>query len=220
MNPINPVVWIVWLASVIALTLVWGLSGYPLYGTVEWRLSVEFAIRNILSESFQSFKRVKNEYLSQKIILVIFLWSCFLLVKSYAGNLTAMITRPKLVMKFTELEDFFNQNEMSLVIMDGDSAIDYMSQSPADSLMYKLLEQTKKISRKDDMASMCFTMSTQFTKKHASICDHMSILSLLSDDFSKSGKCNWYTIKNRFNHGTYAMAFQVNFLRKIVNGNN
>ena len=205
----NPAVWIVWLACVIALTLVWGLAGYPLHGKIEWRLSVEFAIRNVLSESFQSFKRVKNEYLNQKIILVIFLWSCFLLVKSYAGNLTAMITRPKLVMKFTELEDFFNQNEMSLVIMDGDSAIDYMSQSPADSLMYKLLEQTKKISRKDDMASMCFTMSTQFTKKHASICDHMSILSLLSDDFSRSGKCNWYTIKNRFNHGPSTMAFQV-----------
>ena len=175
----NPVVWIVWLASVIALTLVWGLSGYPLHGTIEWRLSVEFAIRNVFSESFQSFKRLKNKYLNQKIILVIFLWSCFLLVKSYSGNLTAMITRPKLDMKFTELEDFLNQNEMTLHVRYGHSVIDYMSQSPADSVIFRLLEQTELLSVKDDddWTSTCFTRNTQFTKKHAAICGDKSIRS-------------------------------------------
>ena len=110
-------------------------------------------------------------------------------------------------MKFTDLKDFLNQNEMSLVVRDGDSVIDYMSQSPADSAMFRLIQQTKILNG----ASACFTKDTQFTKKHASICDDMSILSLLSDDFSRCGKCRWYTIKNRFDHGPLSMAFQVFF---------
>ena len=113
-------------------------------------------------------------------------------------------------MKFTELEDFLNQNEISLLIRDGDSVINYMLQSPADSVMFKLIKQI--LSKKDDWASSCFTKDTQFTKKHASICDDLSISRLISDDFSKSGKCNWYTINYKFQNivGT-SMAFQVNF---------
>ena len=58
----------------------------------------------------------------------------------------------------------------------------------------------------------CFTGSTKQSLRHASLCDETSIRALISDDFTENGKCNFYTIADRFLVTSGVMAFQVRIL--------
>ena len=155
-------------------------------------------------------RNVMNDKFYHNIVIVIWIWSCFILIKSYEGNLTAMITRPKLNFDFTKLEDFVDQDEMLLVVEVGTEVSKYMKQYPANSTMRRIIDKTFPLGvTGDEWPSMCFTKSTQFTKKHASICDNLSISLLLSDDFIENGICNWYTLNKDYFERAASMAFQV-----------
>ena len=214
-GPLDYVIWLMILLSVLIVIMCLAMIQHPSIRQINWRVSVEFVLRNVLSESFGSYRRVNKNILNkkfyQKILIVIWIWSCFIIIKSYAGNLTAMISRPKLDFKFTKLEDFQNQEEMSLVVEDGIEVIDFMKQAPIDSPMRQIIEKTSRleVGLETMWSSGCFTESTQYSGKHASICDIQAIMHLISSDFSENGKCNWYTIEDRFFPGILTIAFQV-----------
>ena len=218
-GPFDYEIWILFIFSIPILILVMSLSEYPSGRTINWRVSVELVSRNALSESFQSYRRVYkilwNINISHKALIIIWIWSCFVLMKSYAGNLTAMITRPKLSMKYTMLQDFLDQDELSLVIEEGVHGVKYMKQSPINSTMRRIIDQTQILSLEEEWPSVCFPKSIQYTKRHASICDNSAILGLLSDDFSEHAKCNWYTMEEGFFHGILVLAFQVDKQQNI-----
>ena len=212
--PLNFEVWIFSLISVPIFTIAIGLTDYFDTGTIDWITVLGFVIRNVLSESFQSYRRVIGQLPDKKqykklILYVVWIWSCFILVKSYSGNLTALITKPKLVMQFEQPEDFLNQDDMALVVPGETAILEMLMQLPKNSTMAILLEKTERMAWTKHWPSNCFTNSTQFTKRHASICDVTNIKYLISDDFSQSGKCNWYKTKTTFFHVPVVMAFQV-----------
>ena len=148
-------------------------------------------------------------------LISIWIGACFLLIKSYAGNLTAIIAKPKLDMKFNMPEDFLNQDEIQMVIEKGIGAIEYMRQSPTNSTMRRLIEKTKIYAEDDldpeEIIEDCFTNTDRFIKNYAAICDIDTIKSRLSADFSKTGQCNFYTTQNSpfQNPVGNVMAFQV-----------
>ena len=135
---------------------------------------------------------------------------CFVLVMAFAGNLTAMITRPKFDMKINNFKDILYQDEIGLVVQDELIRGGELEQYPADSPKRRALEQAQII----PLASLvtgCFDNDTYYSRKHASYCDIQSILEILSEDFSNSGKCNWYEMKHDgLETNPMAMAFQVN----------
>ena len=55
----------------------------------------------------------------------------------------------------------------------------------------------------------CFTAATKRSLTHASLCDETSVRALISDDFAETGKCNFYTVRDRFLVTSGVMAFQV-----------
>ena len=60
-------------------------------------------------------------------------------------------------------------------------------------------------------ANDCFNIDAYYTRKHASFCDKQSIHEILSRDFTKTGKCNWYEMKHAgLETNPMAMAFPVN----------
>ena len=212
--PFNFEVWIFSLISVPIFTIAMGLTDYFGNGSIDWITVLGFVIRNVLSESFQSYRRVMGRLADKKqyrklMLNVVWIWSCFILVKSFSGNLTAFVAKPKLVMQFEMPEDFLNQDDMTLVVTDESGPLEMMRQLPPESTWRMLLEKTELMTWSKHWPSTCFTNSTQFTKRHASICDITGVKALLSDDFSGSGKCNWYTIKTSFFHVPLQMAFQV-----------
>ena len=207
-NPFNFEVWIFSLLSIPIFILTLGLAEYLTSGTIFWGKWIGFVLRNVLSETSCTMPDRKNY---QKFLITIWTFSSFLLVMAYAGNLTAMITRPKIVMQYENLEDLLNQDELSLVVEDGLGVIENMRQTSPDSVFHKLIDKTERMDTTDydNWPSGCFKPAAYHSKKHASICDIHSTNAHLSDDYSANGKCNWYTTKSKFFDVPIVMAFQV-----------
>ena len=212
-GPFDYEIWIFFLLSAAILILAMAFADNHVNGRFRWQISVEFVVSNALSEGFHSFQRVYTTVWSKKLYLkvmaLIWIWSCFVLVKSYAGNLTAMITRPKLSMKFSFLEDFLDQNEITLVTEDETALLETWRKAPINSTVRQIIDQTQMQSSEEAWPSMCFQESTLYTMRHASICDINGIRTHLSNDFSEKAKCNWYTLKQSFFHKPLTMVLQV-----------
>ena len=212
--PFDYEVWILSLCIIPIYILVGALADYIYFHDPKWLKWFEFVIRNVLSECKQSYKKMyiitndKKWPLYKNILILSWTWVCFILVKSYSGNLTAMVARPKLVMKFTKAEDFLHQQEVALTIEDGIGAIEYMSQSPPGSAMRRLIEKTERVNAEKEFID-CFSKSHQQSGRHAAICDVVSIKSRLSNDFTANGRCNWYVMEQKLFAASSVMAFQV-----------
>ena len=214
-------VWICFLASVPILILTFLLGDYLVYPAINLDTWASFVFRNALSEVCLTSKQLveqlpgKKLYLYQQLLMSVWVWSCFLLIMAYAGNLTAMIARPKLDMKFNKPEDLLHQDEIKLLVEDGIGAIEYMSQAPTGSTLRRLIGKTEVIYYDyldpEEKVENCFTSTDRYTgnKNYAAICDIDSIKSRLSADFSKTGQCNWYTTQKSLFHSSHVMVFQV-----------
>ena len=173
-NPYDYEVWIFSLASVPILILTLFLGDYLIYPVINVDIWLFFVFRNALAEGWQSFRRIakrlpgKKLYLYQMLLISVWIWYCFLLIKSYAGNLTATIAKPKLEMKFNKPEDLLYQDEIKLVVEDGIGAVEYMRQSPSDSTIGRLIEKTTVYSSDDldpgEHEDDCFTNTDRQTK--------------------------------------------------------
>ena len=76
------------------------------------------------------------------------------MAQSYAGNLTAMITRPKLHMPITSVDDMLAQDEISLVVEDGVAIIDYMEASPKGSTLGELIGTATRLSDDGELGAI------------------------------------------------------------------
>ena len=103
-GPLSFEIWLLSLVSVLMVIFSLAMVQHPSRGVIHWKASVELVLRNVLSES-GCYRRPEKNILStkfyQNILIVIWIWACYIIIKSYAGNLIAMITRPKLDFKFT-----------------------------------------------------------------------------------------------------------------------
>ena len=212
-GPFDYEIWVLFILSVPIMISAMALANFPRDRKVKWSISVDFVLRNTLSESFPRFWTLdkiwwKKNY--QQILALIWIWSCFVLIKSYEGNLTAMITRPKLRMKYSILQDFLDNSEITLVTEEeATPGLEYWRKAPIYSTERQIIDQTEMSNNEEEWPSSCFAESAFYSRRHASICDINSILTHLSDDFTENGKCNWYMLKQDFFHATLVMAFQV-----------
>ena len=80
-----------------------------------------------------------------------------------------------------------------------------------DSVTKKLLLKTEIMTYEEEWTSTCFTTRTHYSRRHASICDNLSIQWTLSDAFEYTRQCKWYTMNANIMGVTkpLAMAFQV-----------
>ena len=220
-NPYDYEVWIFSLATVPIMIFILLLGDFLVYPAINLDTWLFFVFRNVLSESWQSYRRIekrlpgKKLFLYQILLISVWVWPCFLLVKAFSGNLTAMIARPKLDLKFKEPEDLLYQDEIKLVVEDEIGAIEYMRQSLTGSTMRNLIEKTKVFGYDDldpeEIMKDCFTNTDKYVKNknYAAICDIDTIKGRLSHDFSETGKCNWYITQKSLFQSASVMVFQV-----------
>ena len=218
-NPYDYEVWIFSLATVPIMIFILLLGDFLVYPAINLDTWLFFVFRNVLSESWQSYRRIekrlpgKKLFLYQILLISVWVWPCFLLVKAFSGNLTAMIARPKLDLKFKEPGDLLYQDEIKLVVEDEIGAIEYMRQSPTGSTMRSLIEKTQVFGQDDldpeEIMEDCFTNTDRFINNYAAICDEDSIKSRLTDDFTETGQCNWYLAQKSLFQIPSVMAFQV-----------
>ena len=91
-----------------------GFADYTFSGYADWEALIGFVIRIALSENDSNLPEHKWKY--QKIFLMFWISPVFILVVAYAGNLTAMLTRPTLPERLRNAEDLLSQDDISLVM--------------------------------------------------------------------------------------------------------
>ena len=207
-NPMAFQVWICALGSIPIYILAMGLAEYLSYSTVDWPTLVGFVVRNAFHENI----RLPDKGTPRKLLMIVWIWSAFIVCASYAGNLTAMLTNPKLVRAITKPEDLLNQEDLSWVVEAGVGAVEYMSASPPGSTWRKIYEKIEELNygdEEEEWPSGCFSHSTYYSGKHASICDIDSVRSHMHYNFSGEALCHWYITDNNFFEVSTVMVFQV-----------
>ena len=127
----------------------------------------------------------------------------------FPGALTAMITKPTLDMPINNAEELMNQNEISWSIEDGTAVIEFLKASPPNSRLRRLVEGAKLLSSSEMNGCYVKEAITKQSGQFASICDINSIMTLLSQDYSETGTCNYYLTEEKFQLTSNAMALQV-----------
>ena len=183
-----------------------------IYVNIAWETLVSFVLRFIMVDGRYPFKIINLKgSRSQKFLAIIWIFACFILIQSYDGNLTAMLTRPKLEKSIKTVEDLVNQNKIKWTLSDdGMEVTEYLKASPFGSTMRRLFNQGKNdITDDEPWHSACFTEKQWKSRTHAAICDSKSVEMIQSSDFSEDGTCNYYTIATAFFTTPAVMAFQV-----------
>ena len=128
---------------------------------------------------------------------------------AFAGALTAMITKPTLDMPINNVEELLDQNEISWSIEDGTAIIEFLKASPPNSRLRRLVEEAELLSSSEMSGCYIKETTTKQSRQFASICDINSIMTLLSQDYSETGTCNYYLTGEKFQLTSNAMALQV-----------
>ena len=130
-----------------------------------------------------TYLHVKYHHIHKMILVIIWLLSVFVLVQAYAGNLTAMITKPGLQKTVKNADDLLSQKELSWSIEDGLGVVEFMRASPAGSTLRQIVEKISFLDEEEDWYGGCHTQKTWKSRKVAAICDIYSIKDFISSDY-------------------------------------
>ena len=209
-DPFQHIVWILILFTIPMYTVAMGLADYVFMGFSDWDTLCGFVIRNALSENNSISPNRSKAY--QKIFIIVWASSIFVLVQSYAGNLTAMLAKPKLQTPIRTLDELINQDEISWVLEEKTVAEFYMKTSQTGTTMKKLYNGATlmpSLTPQEQFTYGCYASKLRGSGNFASICDVGLILPMYAKDFRETGKCNFYILEEKFLSSVYAMALQV-----------
>ena len=169
-DPLDYEVWLGLMISVPIYLLAMALADYLYSGYVDLDDLTGFILRNALSEQHSTLS--KNTKVYKKLLIMIWIWSMLILVQSYAGNLTAMLAKPKLQDPIRTLEELVSQNEIPWVIEEG--SIDfYLKSSASGSVLRRLYERATimpQMTALEKMMHGCFTTEIKQEGRYGSIC--------------------------------------------------
>ena len=204
-RPFATEVWIFSLLSIPIFVMTMGLANYILLGRVGWNGVSGFALRIVFVEPAVT---LFEKYAYQRLFSIVWIMSFFVLAKSYSGALTALITKPTLDMPIRNVEELLNQNEISWSIEDGIAVIEFLKASPPNSRLRRLVEGARLLPSSE--MSGCYIKGSEAKQSglSAPICDINSIMTLLSQDYSETGTCNYYLTEEKFQLTSNAMALQ------------
>ena len=199
-------VWVVLLLLVPCYILILWVADYIQYGCVRWHKLTGFVIRTILKESVSN-PIPHNAKSYQNLLIISWTLPVFVLTSAYAGSFTAMIAKPTFEKPIKDANDLVNQNEISWILTDEAYATQLFRSSPPGTVFKKLYDQVGILTSHD-----CYTVRNELfwkSGKYAAPCTGIAIMALMADDFSLTGKCNYYTTSDKLGTSIYSLAFQV-----------
>ena len=199
-------VWVVLLALVPCYILVLWVADYIQYGCVRWNKLADFVIRTVMKEPVSN-PMPHNARSYQNLLIISWALPLFVLTSAYAGSLTAMTAKPTIKKPIKNVNDLVDQNEISWILSDGTPLAENFRNSPPGTVMRKLYDQVGMLTIHD-----CYTARNELfwkSRKYAAPCTGISIMALIADDFSSTGKCNYYTTSEKLYTNIFSLAFQV-----------
>ena len=191
----------VWYALIISMPVFLGvmaLADYVYLRKINWTALFGFVMRNVLSEYSEM---PYNKRANQKILIIVWVASIFVLVRSFSGNLTAMLTAPGLPNTIRNSEEFLAQKELSLVIPKKTFTEHIFKYNPPGLTEKSLGERasvTKPLTPTELLKYGCYTTEQYNYGKNAAICIVGSFYALISYDYSRTGQCNFYRTNDKF----------------------
>lgn len=188
---------------------------YLYSGNTNWEESGSFVLRNALVEHAD----MPDTNLYQKCLVLVWSLVTLVITCAYAGSLTAFITKPGLNLPFSNIEGLVKQTEIKWAVTEGSIFTPYANSMRQGSAMKTMIEQAQTFKYGVEWADNdCFTAEGERSGDIASICDYTAALFAQSNDFSKTGKCNYFLTKDKFLPFSMGLAFQVR--ADISNKNN
>ena len=208
-NPLDYEVWLGLMISVPVYLLVMALADYLFSGNVNLDFQAGFILRNVLSE--QNGIRNTPTKIYQKLLIIAWILSMLVLVNSYAGNLTAMLVKPKLDEPISTLEGLLDQKEIPWVVEDGVLA-SFLKSFPSGSLLKQLHDGAIIMPQRTSLEKRlygCFTTEIKQKGVYSAVCSSGDVNGLMFNDYSKTGKCNYYVLEDKLLTSGAFIAFQV-----------
>ena len=211
-EPLSFEVWISFLICIPVNILVLILLNYLYSGYTYWEAATSSVIRGALSEHKNTnVKPPKHMY--QKLLLLTWFSMMVVLISAYKGNLLAMITKPTINIPFTNFDGMVDQTQIKWEYTQGLFPSYAKTKSPGTTLR-KIYEEAITSST----SSYCQTIVKNSGNK-AAICDIASATSVVANDFSKTGTCNYYFTQDKILPSDSALAFPVSkYENQILRG--
>ena len=197
-HPFTFHVWLLVIISIPVYMVSMGLADYVYYRYTDWDKICAFVIRNAFSE--QNSRIPQHTQVYQTILISIWLWSVLVLVHSYAGNLIAMLAQPTFHKPLRTLEDMLSQNDVPWAFEIGTGAAYFISTAAPGTVLARLYERGTTMPRltpQEKFMYGCYTTQMMQSQRFASLCNHGSIRSLISQDYGRAGKCNYYMLEEK-----------------------
>ena len=209
-RPLDSEVWLAFLITIPTFILAMGLSNYIFYNETHWGPLIDFVIREAMVEHLH-ITRYRFNRTFQATFAITWIWAMFFLTSPYSGNLMAMITRPSFQTPIKSVEDLIKQKDFTWMVPNAEGIKDYLEGSPLESPMRKLFDQGWIYNPKgtaDEWWGCCLHTNQKYDGISAAICDSKCIEVTKNMDFSASGRCNYYSMRETFLTAPQVMALQ------------
>ena len=184
---------------------------YLFSGSTNWEAAFSSVIRGALSESKN---QLPPKYLYQKILVLVWSSMMMVLISAYNGNLLAIITKPTLNTPFTNAEGMVEQTQMKWGLVNRGLFSEYSKNQSTGTTLRKIYDQSI---LGDVSTTTCQSIADNDT---AAICDISVATSIIANDFSKCGTCNYYLTTDKMLATDSALAFPVSkILQPNTRGN-
>ena len=199
-DPLSFNVWICFLICIPSYIGATILMNYVFSGSTYWEAATSSVIRGSLSERKN---KLPPKHLYQKILVLVWSWMMMVLISAYKGNLLAMITKPTMNTPFTNADGMVEQTQMKWGFVNRGLFSAYAKNRPQGTTLRKIYDQSITAALS---STTCQSIADNDT---AAICDISVATSIIANDFSKSGTCNYYLTKDKILATDSAIAFPV-----------
>ena len=175
-------------------------------GSTKWEAAVSSVIRGVLSErKSTNVKPPKHMY--QKLLVLVWSWMMVVLISAYKGNLLAMVTKPGVNTPFTNAEGMVEQTQIKWGFVHRNLFSEYAKSKAPGTTLRKIYDEGDHIFYINALSQL---------GNNAAIIDISTANSLIANDFSKTGACNYYLTQDKILATDSALAFQVSRLLQIT----
>ena len=201
-EPLSFTVWICFLISIPVCILAMIVMNYLYTGSTNYERAASSVIRSVLSQNISPLR-----YNFQKLLIVVWVMMMVIFTSAYKGNLLAIITKPTMNTPFTNAEGMVEQNEVKWAV--GDTLFTSYAKSKSVGTPLRTINDQEAIP--STTSTYCGSIAKDF-ENLAIICDISMVTSIMANDFSKTGACNYYSTQDKILATDNVLAFQASQL--------
>ena len=183
------------------------LMNYLYIGSTNYEEAASSVICSVLSQNISPLK-----YNFQKLLIVVWVMMMVIFTSAYKGNLLAIITKPKMNTPFTNAEGMVQQTEVKWAVAD----TFFTSYAKSKSIGTSLRTINDQEAIPSTTSTYCVSIAKDF-ENLAIICDISSVTSIIANDFSRTGACNYYLTHDKILATDNVLAFQASQILFIQN---